>query len=89
MDDATAEVFATTLTPRRPQNSQNVNADYSRSALDRTHRLSLEAVYDLQLFKHSNSFLMKNVVGNWTVAPIYTYESPEYATVLSERQLQP
>jgi hypothetical protein len=83
MDDATAEVFATTLTPRRPQNSQNVNADYSRSALDRTHRVSLEAVYDLQLYKHSSSFLLKNVVGNWTIAPIYTYESPEYATVLS------
>jgi hypothetical protein len=83
MDDATAEVFSTTLTPRRPQNSQDVNADYSRSALDRTHRISLEAVYDLQLYKHSSSFLMKNVVGNWTIAPIYTYESPEFATVLS------
>lgn len=83
MDDATAEVFSTTLTPRRPQNSQNVAADYSRSALDRTHRISLEAVYDLQLYKHSSSFLMKNIVGNWTIAPIYTYESPEYATVLS------
>jgi Carboxypeptidase regulatory-like domain/TonB dependent receptor len=84
MDDATAEVFSTTLTPRRPQDSQNVNADYSRSALDRTHRISLEAVYDLQLYKHSNSFVMRNVVGNWTIAPIYTYESPEYATVLSD-----
>jgi hypothetical protein len=83
MDDATAEVFATTLTPRRPQNSQNVNADYSRSALDRTHRVSLEVVYDVQFYKHSNSFVMRNVVGNWTIAPIYTYESPEYATVLS------
>jgi len=83
LDDATAEVFATTLTPRRPQNSQDVAADYSRSALDRTHRISLEAVYDLQLYKHSTSFLLKNVVGNWTVSPIYTYESPEYVTVLS------
>ncbi len=83
MDDATAEVFATTLTPRRPQNSQDVAADYSRSALDRTHRVSLEAVYDLQLYKHANSFLLKNIVGNWTIAPIYTYESPEYATALS------
>jgi hypothetical protein len=83
LDNATAEVFATTLTPRRPQNSQNVGADYSRSALDRTHRISLEWVYDLQLYKHSNSFLMRNVVSNWTFAPIYTYESPEYATVLS------
>jgi hypothetical protein len=83
MDDATAEVFATTLTPRRPQNSQNVNADYSRSALDRTNRVSLEVVYDVQAFKHSSSFVKKNLIGNWTVAPIYTYESPEYATVLS------
>ena len=83
LDDATAEVFASTLTPRRPENSQNVAADYSRSALDRTHRITLEAVYDLQLYKHANSFLLKNLVGNWTVSPIYTYESPEYVTVLS------
>ena len=27
--------------------------------------------------------MMRNVVGNWMFAPIYTYESPEYATVLS------
>jgi hypothetical protein len=83
MDDATAEVFATVLTPRRQQNSQCISCDYSRSALDRTNRLSLEALWDLPYYKHSNSFLMRNVVGNWQVAPIYTYESPEYATVLS------
>jgi Carboxypeptidase regulatory-like domain len=83
MDDATAEVFATVLTPRRQQNSQCIACDYSRSALDRTNRLSLEALWDLPYYKHSNSFLMRNLVGNWQVAPIYTYESPEYATVLS------
>ncbi len=82
MDDATADVFSTVLTPRRPQNSQNVNADYSRSALDRTHRLTLAAVYDLPYFKQS-TWLMKNLVGNWEIAPIYTYESPQYYTVLS------
>lgn len=82
MDDATAEVFSTVLTPRRPQDSQNVNADYSRSALDRTHRLTVAVVYDLPYFKHSN-WLEKNVIGNWEFSPIYTYESPEYATALS------
>jgi hypothetical protein len=82
MDDATAEVFSTVLTPRRPQDSQNVAADYSRSALDRTNRLTVAAVYDLPYFKHSN-WLVKNIVGNWEASPIYTYESPEYATVLS------
>ncbi len=83
MDDATAEVFATVLTPRRPQNSQCVACDYSRSALDRTHRISLEALWDLPYYKHSDSFLLRNIVGNWKIAPIYTYESPEYATALS------
>ena len=83
MDDATAEVFATVLTPRRPQDSQNVAGDYSRSALDRTHRVTLEALYDLPFYKHSGNFLLKNVVGNWAVSPIYTYESPEYTTPLS------
>jgi hypothetical protein len=83
MDDATDEVFATVLTPRREQDSQCIACDYSRSALDRTHRLSLEAVYDVPAYKHSSNFLLKNVVGNWLISPIYSYESPEYATVLS------
>ncbi len=82
MDDATAEVFATSLSPRRPQNPANVAGDYSRSALDHTHRLTLEADYDFHAFKGSN-WVMRNVVGNWTFVPIYTYESPEYATVLN------
>ena len=82
MDDATAATFSTTLTPRRPQDSQNIAADMSRSALDRTHRVTLVAVYDLPFFKNSSWFL-KNTIGNWEIAPIYTYESPEYFTVLS------
>ncbi len=82
MDDATAATFSTMLTPRRPQNSQNVAADYSRSALSRTHRITVFAVYDLPFFKTS-SWLLKNTVGNWEIAPTYTYETPEYVTVLS------
>jgi hypothetical protein len=82
MDNATADVFSTVLTPRRPQNSQNVAAEYSRSALDHPNRLTLAAVWDLPYFKQSG-WMMKNIVGNWEIAPIYTYESPEYYTVLS------
>jgi hypothetical protein len=82
MDDATAEVFATSLTPRRPQNPQCVACDYSLSALSRKHRLTLEADYNFKAFKGRN-WIMQNVVSNWTFAPIYTYESPEYATVLN------
>lgn len=82
MDDSTAEVNASALTQRRPQNSQNVHQEYSRSALDRAQRLTVEAVYDLPIFRHSN-FLLRNVVGNWQLSPIYTYETPEYVTATS------
>jgi hypothetical protein len=83
MDNATDEVFATVLTPRRPENSQNLQQDYSRSALDRTNRISFEVLYDLPYYKNSSNFIKKNIIGNWTISPIYTYESPEYATALS------
>lgn len=82
MDDSTAEVNASALTERRPQDSRNQHAEYSRSALDRTQRLSVEAVYDVPFFRHSN-FLMRNLVGNWQLSPIYTYETPEYVTATS------
>jgi hypothetical protein len=80
LDNSTADVFSTLLTPRRPQDYQNVNADMSTSALDRRHRVTVQMIYDLPMFKKSNNWFKKNVVGNWEVAPIYTFQSPEYYT---------
>ncbi|MDE1154586.1 MAG: TonB-dependent receptor [Acidobacteriaceae bacterium] len=82
MDDSTAEVAASDLTQRRPQDSQNIHAEYSRSALDRPQRLTLEAVWLEPFFKHSN-WALRNTLGNWEISPIYTYESPEYVTPTS------
>ena len=83
MDNSTAEVFSTILTPRRPESLQGISNDYSRSALDHTHRLTAEVIYDLPFFKTNHNWAMKNLVSNWEIVPIYTYESPEYATVQS------
>jgi hypothetical protein len=82
-DNSTADVFSTVLTPRRPQNFQCLACDWSTSALDRRHRITIEAIYDLPFYKSSSNWAMKNVVGNWQFAPIYTFETPEYATVQS------
>jgi hypothetical protein len=81
-DNSTAEVFSTQLTPRRPQNSQNVGADYGTSALDRRHRVTIEVLYDLPFFKNGN-WMSKNLLGNWEFAPVYTFQSPEYWTAQS------
>jgi len=83
IDNSTADVFSTLLTPRRPQDFQNVSADMGTSALDRRHRVTFQMIYDVPFFKKSDNWFAKNVVGNWEVAPIYTFQSPEYATVQS------
>lgn len=82
MDDTTADVNSTALHPRRVQDFQNLRAEYSRSALDRTHRFTVESVYDLPFFQRSN-FLLKNLLGNWEIVPVYTFQSPEYTTIQS------
>jgi Carboxypeptidase regulatory-like domain len=83
LDNSTAEVFSTVLTPRRPQNFQCLACDWSTSAYDRRHRVTLQAMYDVPFYKSSSNWMMKNVVGNWEIAPIYTFQSPEYATCQS------
>lgn len=82
IDDSTAEVFSTVTTPRRPQDFQNISADRSDSALDHRQRASLAIVYDFQVFKNHNWFL-KNVVSNWELAPVYTYQDGTWATTQS------
>ena len=74
IDDSTAEVFSTYVTPRRPQNAQDLAADRSSSALDHRQRFTIESIYEFTPFKNGN-WLMKNVVGNWQIAPVFQYQT--------------
>jgi len=74
IDDSTADVFSTYLTPRRPEDSTNLRLDRSSSGLDHRQRFTVEALYDLPFFKHAN-WLMKNIVGNWEFAPVYAMQT--------------
>jgi hypothetical protein len=82
IDNSTADVFSTYLTPRRPEDSTNLALDRSNSALDHRQRFTFELLYDMPFFKHG-SWFMKNIVGNWEIAPIYTYQSGTWADVQS------
>jgi outer membrane receptor protein involved in Fe transport len=82
IDDSTATVFTTLLTPRRAEDFQNLSRDRGDSILDRRQRFTLSEVYDAPWFRKSGWFL-KNVPGNWLVSGTYTFETPEYATVQS------
>jgi hypothetical protein len=82
IDDSTADVFSTYLTPRRPEDSTNLALDRSSSGLDHRQRFTFEVLYDLPFFKHGNWF-MKNLVGNWEFAPVYTFQTGTLADVQS------
>jgi hypothetical protein len=44
-------------------------------------------VYEPQIFAHSSSWLLKNLVGGYTIAPTYIYESGQWGTVESARDV--
>ena len=76
-------MFSTYTTPRRPQDFQNVNGDKSDSALDHRQRFSYQVIYDVPFLKHSTSWFMRNIVGDWEVAPVYQYQVGTWVTVQS------
>jgi hypothetical protein len=82
IDDATAEVFSTVLAPRRAQDGLNLSNDFANSILDHRHRFTLSIVYDSPFFKNGNAFL-RNTLGGWEFAPIYTYQSGQWVTAQS------
>ena len=84
IDNSTADFFSTVLSPRRPQDFRNLQAERSNSALDHAHRLTVFAIYDVPFFKHSN-WLLKNVIGNWEFAPVYTFETGEWVDPQSQQ----
>ena len=82
MDDSTATISNTVLTPRRPQDFGNLASEWASSALDRRQRLTISPIFDFKPFSR-RGWAMKNLAGNWNLAFTYTYQSPEYATVQS------
>jgi hypothetical protein len=82
MDDSTATVNTTLLTPRRPQDFQNLRAEWASSMLDRRQRFTFTPIFDFNPFPNGR-WIAKNIAGNWNLALTYIYESPEYATVQS------
>jgi hypothetical protein len=83
IDDTTAEVFSTVLTPRRVEDFQNLRKDRADSALDRRHRFVTTFIYELPWLKNSSNGFVRTVLGGFSFAGTFTAESGERATVLS------
>ncbi|MGH9929774.1 MAG: carboxypeptidase regulatory-like domain-containing protein [Pyrinomonadaceae bacterium] len=82
IDDTTAEVFSTVLSPRRVEDFQNLRRERASSALDHRHRFVTSWIYELPFFSKSNG-LSKTLLGGFNVAGTYTYELGERITIRS------
>ena len=78
IDDSTAEVNSTTLSPRRAENFDNLSAEKASSALDHRQRFTLTSIYEVPGF--GTNWLSRNLLGNLRIGAIYTYETGELAT---------
>ena len=83
IDDSTADLFSTYLSPRRPQDFQNWRNERADSFLDRRHRFTYNWVYDLPWYSRSDNKLLRYTLGGYIFSGTYTFESPQYATVQS------
>jgi hypothetical protein len=83
IDDTTAEVFSTVLSPRRVQEFQDLTIERADSALDRRHRFVISSIYELPWFRNHENKFVRTVLGGFQFSGTWTLESGEKATVLS------
>ena len=83
IDDTTAEVFSTVLSPRRVEDFQNLQKDRADSALDRRHRFVSSFIYELPWLRNHENGFVRTVFGGFNFAGTLTLESGQKATVLS------
>ena len=82
IDDTTAEVFSTVLSPRRVEDFQNLRRERADSALDHRHRFVSSWIYELPWFANKTGF-SKFLLGGLNIAGTYTWETGERVTVRS------
>lgn len=83
IDDTTAEVFSTVLSPRRVQDFRNLRAEKADSALDHRHRFVLSSLYELPFFSRSSNRFVRSVFGGFSFAGTLSFESGEKAGIRS------
>jgi hypothetical protein len=82
IDDTTAEVFSTVLSPRRVEDFQNIRRERASSALDHRHRFVTSWIYEIPWFSKRTG-LTKTLLGGFNIAGTYTFETGERVTVRS------
>jgi hypothetical protein len=60
----------TASSPQVPQDYFDLDAEWSRSAYDRPHRLVVNYIWEIPFLKNSDNDFLRNVVGGWQIAGV-------------------
>jgi len=82
MDNATNDLNTSAVNPRRPENSYNLANEWSRSALDVTHKVGLTWLYDLPKYKF-DSRILRGAANGWQWSGSYLFQSGQPVTIQS------
>ena len=80
LDNSTAETNTTVLSPRRPQDFNNLGAEWASSLLDHRQRLTATWLYETPWFNRAHNWAARNLLGNYQLSGTYLVESPQYVT---------
>lgn len=80
IDNATNELFSSTVNPRRAQDGFNLSQERSLSAIDVPHRFVASFNYDIPLFNRSNNGLVKGILGGWQINGVFQTQSGQLIT---------
>jgi hypothetical protein len=83
IDDSTNELFSSVVNPRRPQDFGDIRNERGLSSLDIPHRFVFAGNYEIPFFKNSESGFLREVIGGWVLAPLFSAQSGQPITPLS------
>ena len=81
-DDASESLATGTPTLQRPQNNFDFDAEWSRSAFDRPHRVVLSGTYQLPFFREQQG-VFGRVLGGWNVSGTWQLQSGQPFTIIT------
>jgi hypothetical protein len=79
IDNATNELFSSTVNPRRSQDGFNLRDERSLSAIDVPHRFVASFNYEVPAFRGSNAFV-RGVLGGWQLNGVFQTQSGQLIT---------
>jgi hypothetical protein len=81
-DDSSSAFPNSVINPARPQDFQNLKADWGNSAFDHRNRLTINAYYEPPYFQ-SGPRWRRMLLANWFFIPVYTYQTGGWADLQS------